>query len=105
MAAPLIQVSPQSFNVSPEGPEDEQVVTRGDLHTGQPAHLESALPPELARRVVEEMLQLTKPMRCRLTVEGGGNLASLDLSLEYDREATPDFLLRTPDGAQGVEFM
>jgi hypothetical protein len=105
MAVPQLQVSPQSFNVSPEGPEDGQFVSRRDLPTGQPAHLESALPPELARRVVEEALSLTRPMRCRLTVEGGGDPVSLDLPLKYDPEAAPDFRLRTPDGAQGVEFV
>ncbi len=105
MAVPQLQVSPQSFNVSPEGPEDGQFVFRRDLLTGQPAHLESALPPELARRVVEEALSLTRPMRCRLTVERGDDPVSLDLPLKYDPEAAPDFRLRTPDDAQGVEFV
>lgn len=105
MTVPQPQVSPQSFNLSPEGPEDGQFVSRRDLPTGQPAHLESALPPELARRVVEEALSLAQPMRCRLVVEGGGSPVSLDLPLKYDPEAAPTFRLRTPDDVHGVEFI
>lgn len=105
MTVPQLQVSPQSFNVSPEGPEDGQFVSRRDLLTGQPAHLESALSPELARRVVEEALSLTRPMRCRLTVEDGGDQVILDLLLKYDPAAAPGFRLRTPDGTQSIGFV
>ena len=59
MAALQLEVSPQSFNISSEGPEDGRFVGREDLPAGQPSHLESPLPPGLARRVVEDALSLT----------------------------------------------
>ena len=70
MAAPQLQISPENFNVSSQKPEDGGFVARQNLPTRQPAHLESALPPALARRVVEEAVSLTRPVRYRLTVEG-----------------------------------
>ena len=105
MAAPQLQTSPENFNVSSEGPEDGGFVARQDLPTGQPAHLESALPPALARRVVEEALSLARPVRCRLTVESGSGSVSLDLPLKFDPEAAPGLRLHTPEDTQGVEFV
>ncbi len=105
MAALQLEVSPQSFNISPEGPEDARFVAREHLPTGQPAYLESALPPELARRVVQEALSLTRPMHCRLIVESGDESVFLDLPLMYDPKAAPDFRLRTPEGLESVEFV
>jgi hypothetical protein len=68
-------------------------VAREDLPTGLPSHLESALPPELARRVVEDTLSLSRPVRSRLTVEGVDEQVSLDLPLEYTPEAQSGFRL------------
>ncbi|MCA1716273.1 MAG: hypothetical protein LC781_05205 [Actinobacteria bacterium] len=101
-----LEVPLGEFNVAPEGPEDGHLVTFRDLSpVEEPTHLESALPPALARHVVEEALSLTRPVRCRLTVEGGGETASLDVPLEYDPEAVPEFRLRTPDGTQGIRLV
>lgn len=101
-----LQVPLGEFNVASEGPEGGHLLTFRDLPPAEePAHLESSLPPALARHVVEEALSLTRPVRCRLTVEGGGETASLDLILEYDLEAAPDFCLRTPHGTQGIRFV
>lgn len=105
MAALQLEVSPQSFNISSEGPEDGRFVAREDLPAAQPSHLKSALPPELARRVVEDALSLTRPVRSRLTVEGEGEQVSLDLPLEYDPEAILGIRLRTPEGTQGFKFV
>jgi hypothetical protein len=101
-----LEVPLGEFNVAPEGPEDGHLVTFRDLSTiEEPTHLDSALPSALSRRVVEEALSPTRPVLCRLTVEGGGEAASLDLPLEYDPQAAPDFRLRTPDGTQGIRFV
>jgi hypothetical protein len=105
MAALQLEVSPHSFNVNPEGPEDEQFVARDDLPTGLPSRLESALPPELARRVVEDALSLSHPVRSRLTVETGGEQVTLSLPLEYAPEAQSGFRLQTPESSQGFEFL
>lgn len=73
--------------------------------TREPTHLESALPPELARRVVEQALSLTRRVRARLTVEGKGGSASLELPLRVDPGAAPGFRLATPRNAEGIEFV
>ena len=104
MTSTQLQTSPENFNVSSEGPENGGFVARQDLPTGQPAHLESALPPSLARRVVEEALSLARPVRCRLTVEGESSSISLDLPLKFDLEAAPGFRLHTLEDSPGVEF-
>jgi hypothetical protein len=106
MIAPQLEVPLGEFNVAPEGPGDEHLVTLQDLPPVEElTHLESALPPALARRVVEEALSLARPIRCRLSVEGEDSVDSLDLSLKVDPGSTPDFRLRTPDDAQSVEFV
>jgi hypothetical protein len=105
MTSIQLQTSPENFNVSSEGPENGGFVARQDLPTGQPAHLESALPPSLARRVVEEALSLARPVQCRLTVEGESSSVSLDLPLKFDPEAAPGFRLHTPEDSPGVEFV
>lgn len=106
MIALRLEVPLGGFNVAPEGPEDGHLVTLQDFPpVEEPIHLESALPPALARHVVEEALSLGRPVRCRLSVESEDGVASLDLPLKVDPEATPDFRLRTPEIAQGLEFV
>lgn len=105
MVASQLQVSPQSFNISPDGPEDGRVVAWKNIPTERPEHLESALPPALARRVVEEALSMRQAVHCRFSIEGGDEPNSLDLPLKYDPEATPDFRLRTTEDVQGIEFV
>lgn len=80
-------------------------MAHGDLATMQPAHLESALPPELARRVVEEALSLTRPVRSRLSVESVSGSVSIDLPLRFDLGAAPGFRLFTPEDLQGIAFV
>lgn len=106
MVAAQLQVPPENFNVSPEVPEEGRFMLREALPpTQEPAHLESSLPPKLARRVVEEALSLTQLVRTRLTVEGKDASASLELPLRADPTA-PGFRLTTPEGgAEGVEFV
>jgi hypothetical protein len=109
MDAPQLLVSPEDFNISREASDEEgDVVVGEDLLTQEPAHLESALPPELARRVVEEAIllaEMMRPVRGRLTVEREGAIASLDLSLHVDPGAMPGLHIETPAGAEGVEFV
>ncbi|MGH3086488.1 MAG: hypothetical protein ACRDSJ_04125, partial [Rubrobacteraceae bacterium] len=105
MSAPQLELPSGELNRSAEGPEDGQLLNRRDLPTERTAHLESALPPALARRVVEEALSLARPARCRLTVEDGSGSVSLDLPLKFDPEAAPGFRLHTPESVQGFEFI
>jgi|SRR5215211_807404 len=109
MDAPQLLVSPEDFNISREASDEEGGIVIGeDLLTQEPAHLESALPPELARRVVEEAIllaELMRPVRSRLTIEREGATASLDLRLHVDPGVAPGLRIETPDGAEGVEFV
>lgn len=100
-----LQVLPENFNLSPEEPEDRRFAFPEVLPLGhEPTHLESALPPDLAHRVVAEMLSLTRPVNARLTIEGKGNSASLELPLQINpRVQGPR--LSTPDGTEGIEFV
>src|SRR5215210_4700280 len=105
MTTSQLQVLPENFNLSPEEPEDGRFAFPEVLPLGhEPTHLESALPPDLAHRVVAEMLSLTRPVNARLTIEGKGNSASLELPLQIDpRVQGPR--LSTPDGTEGIEFI
>ena len=105
MASSRLQLPSGELNRSVEGPEDGQFVGRRDLVTMQPAHLESALPPELARRIVEEALSLARPLHSRLSVESVGGSVSIDLPLRFDPGVTPGFRLLTPEDLQGIAFV
>lgn len=105
MATSQLQILPENFNLSPEEPEDGQFALLGVLPLGhEPTHLESALPPDLAHRVIAEMLSLTRPVNIRLTIEGKGSSASLELPLQIDPRAQGPRLY-TPDGTEGVQFV
>jgi hypothetical protein len=97
---------PENFNVSSEVPEEGRILVREALpYTQEPAHLESALPPELARRVVERALLQARPVLVRLTVEGDGDSVSVELPLRVDPTAASGFRLTTPVDAEGIEFV
>jgi hypothetical protein len=105
MATSELQVLPENFNVSSETPEDGRFVVPETLSLGrEPAHLESALPPELARRVVAQMVSLARPASVRFTVEGAGVSASLELPLRVEKRARAT-RLSTTKGAEGIEFV
>lgn len=106
MAAPQLQVLPENFNVSPVAPEEGRILGQGALsHAQEGAHLKSALPPELGRRVAERALFQDRPVLVRLTVEGEGNSASVELPIHVDPTAVSGFRLTTPVGAEGFEFV
>lgn len=105
MATSELQVLPENFNLSSETPEDGRFTVPETLSLGrEPAHLESALPPDLARRVVARMVSLARPVDVRFTVEGAGVSASLELPLRAEKR-TRDARLSTPKGTEGIQFV
>jgi len=105
MATSELQVLPENFNLSSEPPEDGRFVVPETLSLGrEPAHLESALPPDLARRVVARMVSLARPVSVRFAVEGADVSASLELPLRAEKQ-TRGARLSTPKGAEGIEFV
>ncbi len=66
------------------------------LSTRKNSHLDSALPPGLARRVVAKVVSTTRPVRSRLTVESKRESISLDVSLRLEKAAS-GFRLVTAD--------
>lgn len=109
MAAEQLMVSPESLHVLPENATGgERLVPGGALAVAaEPARLESALPPELARRVVEAAISSRRPTRGRLAVEGEDALgpATLDLPLVVLPGEDGTVRLRTPEDAPGVEVV
>ncbi len=104
MATSELQVLPENFNLSSEAPEDGRFTVPETLSLGrEPAHLESVLPPDLARRVVARMVSLARPVDVRFTVEGAGVSASLELPLRTEKR-TRGARLSTPKGAEGIDF-
>jgi hypothetical protein len=98
------QVAPEDFNVSPEAPEEGPFVASEASRLLQgPVHLDSALPPEFARRVVERTMSSAQPIPSRLTVKGKAGSISLELSLRADNLA-PGFRLIS-DGTKGIKLV
>lgn len=84
-----LEVAPENFNVSPEAPEDGPFVASEASRALQgPVHLDSALPSELARLVVERTTSSAQPVPGKLTVEGKAGSASLELALRVDDAAS-----------------
>lgn len=106
MTAAQMQAQLGKLNVSSEASEEGRLLGLNTLSLGrEAAHLESALPPQLARRVVEEAISLARPVRARLTVEGKGQSASVKMPIRVDPGAAPGFRLETPGDAEGVSFV
>lgn len=102
MIAP--EVAPENFNISPEASEEGPFVASEASRALQgPVHLDSALPPEFARLVVERSTLSVQPVPSKLTVEGKTRSISLELALRSD-DATSAFRLIS-DEAEGVKLV
>src|SRR5215212_752778 len=101
-----LNVSPESFNVSPEEPKDEQLMAREGLPPIQELrNLEPASQHATSPRVMGEPPSLSEPVPSRLKAEGTERSATLDLPLRLELSNPPSFRLQTTDGAQGVELV
>lgn len=76
--------------------EDRFAALEASLSAGKNSHLDSALPPGLARRVVAEVVTAARSTRSRLTVESKRGSISLDVSLRLEKTAS-GFRLVTAD--------
>ena len=105
MVSQQLPVTRKPQSVSSEAQEDERPMLQGSLPSPLgPIQLDTALPPELARRVVEEVFSVTRPVRCRLAAEHKGKSVSLELPLRMDPEVSSGFRLITPDNRE-IEFV
>ena len=96
MIAP--QVAPENFNISPEAPEEGPFVASEASRLFQgPVHLDSALPPEFARLVVERAISPVRSVPSKLTVEGKTRSVYLELALRLD-DAASSFRLISDEG-------
>lgn len=100
----LPEVLPENFNVSPEAPEEGPFVASEASRLLQgPVHLDSALPREFARHVVERAISSAQPISSRLTVEGKTESISLELTLRVDNSASSFRLIS--EGTKGIELV
>lgn len=105
MATSELQVRPENFNLSSEALEDGRFMVPEALSLErEPDHLESALPPDLARRVVAQVAALTRPVDALFMVEGPGVSASLEVPL-LRKKVARGVRLATPEDAEGIEFV
>lgn len=109
MVSSMLKVGPENFNVLGKTPEDEEHPVLGeDFPIRAPMHLESALPADLARQVVEETVLLTSLTRAapsKLTVEDGVKSTSVELTLRVELRGADGFRIETADSTQDMEFV
>lgn len=108
MVGSELKVGPENFNVLGKTLEDEeQPFLGGDFPIQSPMHLESALPADLARQVVEETVllrSLTRAAPSKLTVEDGVKSISVTLTLRVELRGAAGFRIETPDSTQDMQF-
>lgn len=98
------QISAENLSDASDLPTEERFAAlKASLSARKNSHLDSALPPGLARRVVAQMVATARPVRGRLTVKSERGSIFLDVSLRLENTAS-GFRLVTVD-AKEISFV